>query len=463
MKEENKLTCPRCHNENPEDSLFCISCGERLSTLEPLSKEEGKIVCPICHKENKAAAEKCIQCGQRFKLIEIIPKEIISYEDNVYDFKPKKHWGGRIFFILIILVMLIATCHEQLLSAIYNIAPRKIVSVNNMTTYINQNDKFQLPTKVGAKMNYGNNKAVEVNWESKAVDSSTVGNKTISGKINGYEKAINFSVRVLPNTIQESIGNYTVTNSLLELNIYVPSNIKWMWFEISKTGNKEDEVLPVKNGEVKGRVYLPYGAGDYEITTLTTTNNEEYGKYYVWKKIRVKNEDTRNMNFLMPSQYVQSDSEQIRNLAYKITEKSVTDYEKTRAIHDWVATNIAYDVAELDKTSVHSYSAIETLEGKKAVCNGYANLTAALNRTLGIKTKIIGGTAKNNVFTSGSKNNSHAWNEAYINGNWLIEDTTWDAGGVDDKTNKFHFRLSHKYFNPTASIFAMDHTKEDER
>ena len=61
-----------------------------------------------------------------------------------------------------------------------------------------------------------------------------------------------------------------------------------------------------------------------------------------------------------------------------------------------------------------------------------------------------------------SKDNGHAWNETYIDGKWIIQDTTWDAGGVDISTNKFQFELTHKYFNPSPSTFKLDHTKTSE-
>ena len=116
----------------------------------------------------------------------------------------------------------------------------------------------------------------------------------------------------------------------------------------------------------------------------------------------------------------------------------------------------------LINNQVHEYSALETVSGKKAVCNGYANLTAALNRAIGIRCKIIVGTAKNNILDKTSKVSNHAWNETYINGKWIIQDTTWDAGGLDSLIKKFNFRLSHKYFNPSANVFARDHTKISE-
>ncbi|WP_405083575.1 transglutaminase domain-containing protein [Paenibacillus psychroresistens] len=62
--------------------------------------------------------------------------------------------------------------------------------------------------------------------------------------------------------------------------------------------------------------------------------------------------------------------------------------------------------------SVHHYSALETLRNRKAICNGYAKLTAALNRAVGIRTKIIGGTgislAKGESFANVTETN-HNW------------------------------------------------------
>lgn len=465
MYGEEKIICQKCKNENPKDSLFCGYCGEKLSvnnidklTIKDIEYEDNKkIVCPICHIENSEHAEQCVNCGQRLKIKQT---ELMEYNNKANE---KKHFGNRIFFILIIFVLLFSVYRKQALAIVYKVAPQKVVAVGDMSTYINQNENFQLPSQIAAKMNYGDNQALHVDWESKTVESSTVGTKVIKGKIKGYDKDVKFSVNVLPNPIHKYLYDYTALNSMLELDLSIPKDIKWIWFKISKDGKNEDEDFTVKDGEAKGRVYLPFGDGDYEISALTTTNDDEYGNYYLWQKIDVNNKDTRDTKFLLPTQYVQSDSEKIRNLAYKITDRSITDYEKTKAIHDWVATNISYDVAELKKPSIHTYSAIETLGGKTAVCNGYANLTAALNRAIGIKTKIIIGTAKTSIFDTSSKNNSHAWNESFINGNWLIQDTTWDAGVVDETTDEFQFSLSHKYFNPSVSSFSVDHTKTEEK
>lgn len=56
---------------------------------------------------------------------------------------------------------------------------------------------------------------------------------------------------------------------------------------------------------------------------------------------------------------------------------------------------------------------------------------------------------------------NHAWNECYINGKWISEDVTWDAGHVDN-SNKFTFNYSNKYFNPDETDFEKDHYKRFE-
>lgn len=166
------------------------------------------------------------------------------------------------------------------------------------------------------------------------------------------------------------------------------------------------------------------------------------------------------MQFLLPDQNIESDSSKIIELASSLVLGLKTDREKTLAIHDFVASNIAYDTDEYYSKKVVEKSALETLDGGKAVCSGYANLTAALNRAVGIKTKIIEGTAWN---SNSSNSEGHAWNETFIDGKWLIQDTTWDAGGVNSKTKQFVFSLSHKYFDPSLTEFEKNHKKTKEK
>lgn len=462
MKGQNEV-CPICKSYTSEEDECCAHCGQRFKAYrvdaEGINSTEP---CPICHKRNRLDVDACIHCGQRFKAYNL---------DNVKNqYDVNKRWHGNVLrklgnILLAVILILVITCGvmgPQVLSGIYDLIPQKIIQVNDLENSVNQGEKFDLPAKISAKMEYVGNKAVSVKWGTNTVDTSVSGVKTIQGKIDGYEKTVCFKLTVLPNQIKTSIGNCTVDNSILEIQTNVANKIKWLWFKAEKGGQYKDTFISSNNGAIEANIVLPYGKGDYRIKIFTSQSDSKQGTYYEWKTIEVGNNDTRDMSFLLPDEYVQSDSWEIRNLAYQITEKCVTDMEKTLAIHDWVCANIAYDVNALLNNTVHEYSAIETLKGRKAVCNGYANLTAALNRSIGIRSKVISGTADNQYLNTISSDNGHAWNETYVDGKWIIQDTTWDAGGVDAKTKQFKFSLSHKYFNPEQRLFGQTHTKEKE-
>lgn len=456
--------CPICRQNNSTEAEICIHCGQRLKAYKLDGTENSSVInkagqkrCPICRKNNGTEVEVCAYCGQRLKAYKLDGKN----DSNYYAFKEKKEQSNKVrrvlIYCLLLTTLFIIVFNQQVFSVFNMVLPQKIINVNDMEISINQNDKLDLPVRIGAKMDHGDNKAVAVNWDTNVVDTSVPCIKIIKGKIDGYDKLVNFKVTVLHHQIRQSISDCSVENSMIQFNTNMYGNIKWIWFKVQKNGQVKDEIFPVNDGLLNSKVYLPFGAGDYQIAVLTSTFSNENSTYYEWKTIKVINNDKRDMSFLMPDGYVQCDSEEIRNLAYKITEKCVSDMEKTKAIHDWVAANIAYDVEALINNTVHIYSATETLYCKKAVCNGYANLTAALNRTVGIRTKIISGTTNRSNYGGG-----HAWNETYIDGKWIIQDTTWDAGGVDETTKKFKFKLSHEYFDPSPLAFSLDHTKKEE-
>lgn len=150
--------------------------------------------------------------------------------------------------------------------------------------------------------------------------------------------------------------------------------------------------------------------------------------------------------YLTPSHNVQSDDQEIVDLANKITKGLDSDMEKSRAIHDWIVDNIHYDLAS------YNTDALEVLQEKSGVCEGYSTLNAALHRAVGLEAKVVHGLA----FTQQTDSwEGHAWNEVYLDNRWVIEDVTWDD--VFRKIDKY------KYFDPSAATFAIDHEKEKDR
>lgn len=170
--------------------------------------------------------------------------------------------------------------------------------------------------------------------------------------------------------------------------------------------------------------------------------------------------------YTQPSYWVESNASEIKALANRIVSTQDSDFEKIRKVHDWVADNIWYDYDAFYSGRDAEVDARKVLKTKRTVCSGYANLTAALLRSLGIPTKVMSGYSLGlgtsekwtDAAISGSQPN-HAWNEAYADGRWVILDTTWDS---DNRYEKGSFSngtgmTGRLYFDPTLEFFSTDH------
>ena len=158
-----------------------------------------------------------------------------------------------------------------------------------------------------------------------------------------------------------------------------------------------------------------------------------------------------------------AEREAIMALAADIVVGITDEYEKLLRVHDWVAENIYYHYdAYLAGESVAT-SAYATLTNRMSVCQGYATLTEALLRSIGIPARVVGG------FAFGGSNSgkywdevdhsrtNHAWNEAFVDGRWVIVDTTWDTSNRyrDGQFRKGSTRYA--YFDPSLQAFSETH------
>ena len=162
--------------------------------------------------------------------------------------------------------------------------------------------------------------------------------------------------------------------------------------------------------------------------------------------------------YRLPEILIDSDDENIISLALSVTEEKSGDYEKAHAIHDWVAENIWYDINGTITGATH------VLETRRSVCNGYANLTAAMLKAVGIPAKVVtgfalgvSGTLSDFKNTSGTVAN-HAWNEAYADGRWIIIDTTWDSNNRYENGAKSSKTVCKQdYFDISLKDISKDH------
>ena len=232
--------------------------------------------------------------------------------------------------------------------------------------------------------------------------------------------------------------------------------VKWVRVYITGNGKTEDSFFSVGPGERFDKsIPLRHGRGNYQFQIMTSTSDIKYSQYAVEHQGTFMNSSSEVLDAIAPSCDVQSDAPEIVELAEAITQGLQTELDKTKAIHDWVASHIAYDVDSYFQGTYtqKNWDALSVLRSGKAICAGYSNLTAALNRAAGLESKVIIGDA--NVYQVGWT--GHAWNEVKVDGRWVAMDTTWDAGSVDFVRKTFTFAPRLKYFDPTPEEFAKDH------
>lgn len=130
---------------------------------------------------------------------------------------------------------------------------------------------------------------------------------------------------------------------------------------------------------------------------------------------------------------------------------SMNDYEKVKALHDWIIENIEYDQ---NMQNVNRYNIYGALIDRKVVCEGYAKLFKYILDNVGIECVLVSGTAVN----SEGQNERHMWNYVRIGGNWYAVDCTWDDPIIIGN-GKVGNDVKYKYFL-RGSDFYRDHTEE---
>jgi len=118
-------------------------------------------------------------------------------------------------------------------------------------------------------------------------------------------------------------------------------------------------------------------------------------------------------------------SGQVKSALNSLKLSGKNDYEKVRAIYDYIAGRVKYDDGEAASSSILdplSYTAYGALVNKRAVCQGYSLLFYRMCNDAGIDCRVITGKAKGSNGTE-----QHAWNAVKISGRFYNVDVTWDA------------------------------------
>lgn len=180
--------------------------------------------------------------------------------------------------------------------------------------------------------------------------------------------------------------------------------------------NQEYEIFP-----------LQYGDGTYKIQLYRQVKGTSYSAV-ASKSIKVKLADS-TLPFLYPNQYAwYTDASATVAKSFELCKDAQTDAQRVAIIHDYLTTNIMYDYIKAFNISASGnyLPDVDTvLDSRMGVCFDYAALMACMLRVQGIPTKLVIGYADSAY---------HAWNNVYIDGEWVFYDITAEAAKSKVKT-----------------------------
>ena len=178
---------------------------------------------------------------------------------------------------------------------------------------------------------------------------------------------------------------------------------------------------------------LQYGNGEYTARIMQNVKDDEY--FVVTSKtfeVALTDETSVYLNSIqnVPWNY---NMKPIQDVRYIVSD-SLSGLEDAKLLsgcssdlYEYVIENIKYDSNKVYTLMYDYLPDIEKtyLEGT-GICYDYAALFGAMLRSIGIPAKLVKG------YNLDNPDVYHAWNEVYIDGEWLLIDTTFDAAQHND-------------------------------
>jgi len=299
------------------------------------------------------------------------------------------------------------------------------------------------------------------------------------------------AVPVLPdNMMRTSVGSLSISFTVDGNKMYVTGNLGKVneKFVLLDYAEAEEEKRAVEMPDGAFSIFSEIPDYDGELTVDLYSGEAQYGNFdsvvydcikivkkqdnWVFEPSPVLNDNiaiyTKEKDpadYLRHTEYIQSDNNEIISLSNEITLGCKTDYEKLLKLHDWVAENIYYDFEAFYSGNYQNADSLNVLHSKRAVCEGYANLFAALARVQNIPCRVQSGYAlgvgtdktwSNEALTTSESN--HSWNEAYADGRWMIIDSTWDSPNKIENGQMIKGKkINHIYFDSDINFFSLSH------
>ena len=237
-----------------------------------------------------------------------------------------------------------------------------------------------------------------------------------------------------------------------------------------------DTVIRVTNGQVKIVHYSAIMAENQKVTKQMNALGTSSFKDKTLKDIFFVNRDPRKSGD-KGSALTTKQVEYITKRAKEITKGCTTDYQKIKAIYEFTADKLYYDIDRStgDKSYANPYANLYNIDKKLSnnynasngraatVCTGYSAMVIAMARSLGIPARLVNGVPpaiENTQWTQVKdlKTENHHWAECYVGGRWVMVDSTMGTQNEYDHSAKKWTKTgvsNYTYFDPTDKQIAV--------
>ena len=196
---------------------------------------------------------------------------------------------------------------------------------------------------------------------------------------------------------------------------------------------------PLDNpGAAKSITYHLAPTGDVPDLTIPSSDNQKVQQFKDGRvivtvepvaapagvKFPYKGGDQAVLEATKPTRFLQSDHEQLIDLARRAVGDTQDAAEAVKRIEAFVAEYI-----ENRNLSVGYASAAEVAASKQGDCSEFAVLTAAMCRAVGIPARVVVGVAYVRDFGGHQGFGGHAWAQAYVGDKWVGLDAAFKGAG----------------------------------
>lgn len=192
------------------------------------------------------------------------------------------------------------------------------------------------------------------------------------------------------------------------------------------TANSEDEAMNIMQdkimqisdiamahtGEPTEGDYLMWQFGGWEIPEDGVSGYYEGNNFY-WTL-------TYYITYYTTAAEEQQVDTAVNNILKELNVANASDYQKIKAVYDYICENVTYDYDHLNDSSYkHQFTAYGGLIDGTCVCQGYAVIFYRLALELDVDARLIPGV---------SHGENHGWNIVELDNLYYHADSTWDAG-----------------------------------